>query len=443
MEPSQHPLDSIIHERRPSPSSEKSAVSSNEVEELTEENQPPRSMPAPPALSPNSIKAPALLVDQQLHIVWQNSLAIEKIWHRAGAAINGSATPYLFDLLFDPHFQRQVDNWRRWTAFFIQQAQCMMPEEAFQEQLDQMTDRQKEVVSNMMGSADSSPTQYTFSSRIRQVLSDGRIKTYAIVATDFDKGRLLVFETCLSDDDPGNRHPSYEIEQRIEDLRRHPNPIKRPFSIMAANLNNAAKLNLEMLSDEYCLLINDVCQRSIEIIEQYGGAFNKHLDSGFFAYFLPLDDAEDNDLRAIECCLELKSQIAELSRQWKVRKSWARDIELNIGIHKAYEHVGTLSSYAGEMVASSGSALRIVTTLSRLTQSGQIWATKSLFKEMQANIYKQLRFGVMKPEGQRHPRFIHKCFLAITDIPGFKANTFATGEGLESIAVTQIFDRQA
>ncbi len=441
MEATRHPLDSIagIHDSAPEtgdPATRGSEPANETVPAASDDPTPPG-----PALSLESIQLPALLIDRRLRVAWQNQQARDKIWRLGDEQSNHRPAPELFDLLFEPRFQRQVNNWRRWTTFFVQQARSLVPVETWDQRLAAMTDRQKSVILPLLERIGSTPNRQLMANRERQVLHDGRVTVYDVVVTEFSEGRLLVFDPFPeeeTDAETGTCH----LARHVEVIRCHPGPVKLPLTVLAANLNNAFRLNFEMLPDEYSLLVSSLCQRSIKIIERYGGIFNKHLDCGFFAFFIQTDDDPHHALKVIDCCLELRTQCAELSREWKVRKSWPHEIELNMGIHKACEHVGILKSRSGELISNSGSAMGMATCLARMAQSGQIWATKALFDEMPSEVYRQLRFGIMNPERHTHRIFVQKCFQAISELPDLKSAAASGADGLEQVAVTQVFGRQ-
>ena len=53
------------------------------------------------SLSLDSIKVPAILIDRQLRIAWQNKSAQTQIWQQASSINSSAPQPFLFDLLFD------------------------------------------------------------------------------------------------------------------------------------------------------------------------------------------------------------------------------------------------------------------------------------------------------------------------------------------------------
>jgi class 3 adenylate cyclase len=456
MESTQHPLDAIAGNKVLSEVSEQSRPSDpshcqvhdhpdNAGRDSCLPNKSVRTTPEiPRALNLSGLKSPAIVLDNSMRVIWQNKMAIDQIWHRSPKANNGNPTPDIFDLLFDHQFQHDVDNWRQWVTFFIQQIIGFIPAEVLQDRIDQIDHRRRDVISTIV---DREKAEYgnngTFDGYLRQLLTDGGIRSFNVMTIEFNEGRLMVFVPIADSDGPATNRNSHDIRRRYNNVRRHPNPIKVGFSVLSAHLNNSISLKTELLSDEYCRLVNDLCMMCIDTVEQFGGCFFKHSDSGISAYFLPVDEHdEDTAMCAIRCALALKASMFDLSRKWKLRKSWLHDIELNIGIHYDYEYLGIVTSALGNSLASFGNALSTATGLARRSHNGQIWATKALFNSMLASVRCRLRFGIHRLDSHRRQVLIQHSFAKLRDLPGSGELSAEFCKELEDVAVTQIFDLQ-
>ena len=390
-------------------------------------------------LSLAGLQTPALMLDNEMRVFWQNRLAVDQIWHHAPAADNGKRMPLVFDLLFDPQFQRTVDNWRQWTAFFMHHLGHMMPQELFQNRIEQINPKQKNMVSalveRMPNLSDLPP------GCLRQTLTNGEILQFSVVSLDFREGRLLSFEPLTTGRNPADRVRVQHVVQRFERIHRQPNPIKIAYSVLCASLDQSPLLKTELLSYEYCILMNDLCKRCIAISERFGGVFVKSNDSGFSAYFVPADEyADDNSDNVIACALSLRSQMVELSREWKVRKAWPYELALNIGIHQEREYLGILTTSIGACFASFGNGLNIASDLSRLARKGQIWATKALINDMPVSNRKHLKFGIFRP-GISQPQILQQNgFSKARDLTGFADLSSGIFNETGEMAVTQILD---
>ncbi len=450
MESTQHPLDAIAGSnalKEPEPSDV--CQPEGQVQPIQKEREVPLAnksgrvpAPIPHTLKLSGLISPAIVLDDSLRVVWQNKMAIDHLWHRSRTANNGNPTPDIFELLFDAQFQLAVDNWRQWVSFFTQQAMGLIPADDLKDRIGQMNQRQKDVVTAIMVRQESGYRKGNiFNSHLRQVLTNGETRLFNVTAVDFSEGRLLAFVPVSIDESSAARFHSYDIERRYEIVRRHPNPVNIGFSVLSAGINNSLALETELLSDEYCRLMNDLFRRSIEIIERSGGAFFKNSGSGFSAYFLPVDEYdEETSTNAVKCALALRAQMVDMSREWKIRKSWMHEIELNMGIHRADGYVGILTTSLGESLTSFGSTLSIAAGLSRISPNGQIWATKNLINSIPATVQSQLRFGIQRPDSQRRPVLIPSSFADIGDLLESGDLSAHPCKELKGLAVTQIFD---
>ncbi len=426
-----HPLDTIVRKFSP-------PVNGPEAESAEKEPTMGSSLPSP-TLTPHSIKSPALLLDRQLRIVWQNQAARTELWHLApGRGLAGGFD--LFDLLLDPAFQSKVSNWRQWTTFFIQHALGIAPIDYVRERIAKRDQREHEMLQSLLNEPGISFSRDVFSGRLRQVQSSGLIAAFNVTATDFSEGRLMVFDSASAAAETGMARAA-EIEQRLEMVRQQPQPIQLPIHIIAARLDKADTLQTEMLSEEYSRLLQRIWNSAIEIIENSGGIFGPHTDSGILGYFIPVAQAEHSPLKVIECALELKAKMAELSREWKIRKGWLHEVELNIGIHSTEDLLGTVRSSLGDSLATFGSTLRIAACLSELSSQGQIWVTKELINRLPPKSMSNLRFGVFRNDNNRQV-FISRCFSRIRDLSNGPQIKNEVGAELGAVAVTQLFDRQ-
>ncbi len=455
MDATQHPLDAIASgniipaakEQLSRPDATGSDTN-NQSENTSKEppsmgNRSVRSTTSVPhVLKLSGLNSPAIILDKSLRVIWQNRLAIDHIWCRSRTANNGNPTPDIFDLLFDQHFRQEVDNWRQWVSFFTWHMTGFIPSETLKQRLDQMSGRQKDMVSAIATRQKSESAKgYAIGTNLRQIRSDGDIQRFEAATIDFNEGRLFVF--VAQDNQKGSpalAH-SQNIQRRYDFFRSRANPVKVEFSVLAARLNHAGVLKTQLLADEYCRLVNDICRISIDIAETHGGCIAKHSDSALSAYFLRLDEEDDETaVDTIRCALAIKNRMIDLSREWKLRKSWTQDIALNIGIHHDIGYMGIIRSSVGDSLSSFGDALNIASELAALSQNGEIWATKPLIAGMMESARTKLRFGIQHPDSYRHYVLIQNSFAKVRDLQGADQSPANLYAELQDVAVAQIFD---
>ncbi|RJQ78758.1 MAG: hypothetical protein C4519_11880 [Desulfobacteraceae bacterium] len=395
-----------------------------------------------PVLSPQLIQAPALLIDNELRIVWQNEAAKTQLWRRPDISEGGNGA-HLFDWLLNPEFRRTVINWREWSLFFIRQTQPLITQQELQRLIEQRDEAERELLQSLLNDPETGGGINTYPNGVRQIVRDGSADTnFCVVGTTFDKGRLLVFEKSSPDVAGQTTAKRADLQQRFAGIRQHPGPVKKTFYALAARLNNAETLRAEMLDEDYSRLLHRLWEDAIETMEQNSGIVAQSAGDALMGFFLPADQFEHNPLSAIQCALELKTRMSELGREWKIRKGWLHDIELNIGIDAGTEYLVSLSSALGENLIPSGDAVQVATYLARLALNGQIWTTKALINQVPSNDLKSISFGIFRNDNNRQT-FIAKSFLRIRDVLENVNFLLDAKADFGARPVTQIFDRMA
>lgn len=438
MDSPRHPLEVMVVQNKPCVQSASNAGIVQKPEAPGKIEFEDQSDTPAPTVNLSGIDRPALLLNSQLKVAWQNTMAKDQIWHNAGAANNGTLTPGIFDLLFDPFFKRSVANFSECLEFFISQLSVCFTKNQLLERIQSMGEDRNAMVTSFMDNLDPADSRHAESVRyLHQKLRNGKTRSFKVTATNFSEGLLLVFELLKKD---YKIKPEIELKQRIEEIRRQPKSRKIPYILLAAQLNDAATLRTEMMADEYRRLISDLCQRCLPKVEQCGGIFGKHIESGFFAYFLMDHHRETGPLRLIESVFEIKELMVDLGREWKIRKNWLHEIKLNMGLHWEKGYVSTFNSSIGEVLTSFGVGLQVAGTISQLAQDGQIWATKALINQISTQAHRQLRFGILRPDNHRHQAFIRNGFACIKDLFGERQAGVSLEEALILLPITQIFD---
>lgn len=394
-------------------------------------------------LSPKQSDTPALIIDGKMQIVWHNKAAKNEIWYNASAAQNGNPHPNILDLLFDAGFKRSVENWRKWVRFFIHQAQHMLSETQLQELIQPREARQIQILNEILKQSPKNGDRIAYSGNICLRRNDGVTVSFGVVATQFKQGRYIIFKSTIIDNETSRAYRCADIEQRFEVIRRLGHPSPQSLYILAARLDKSRRLRTEMLAEEYSRLLTRLYKQTIEVVEKYGGMFQKLTGSEFLACFFTGPPHENQPRRVIDCALELKGQMSDLGREWKIRKGWLHNLELDIGLHWSEEYIGTITSSLGDHLATFGNTQGVATILSHLACEGQIWATKDLINQIPPSEQKKLRFGIFR-KGRPNKLLISKYFSRLRDIPTDNPilTTDLSGE-IGDIAATQIFDQQS
>lgn len=438
MSPS-HPLKAIaskFEKRANAPFVQTSAEGSHDQEM----SAPPPHSTACPVLSPKRITAPALLFNSELRIVWQNEAAQTQLWRIAEAAAN-EPDLHLLTLLLSRGFRAAVSNWKEWVAFFIRQSQPLLAPQELRRQIEIRDASEREmlqsVIDELQTAGDGGPANRLH--RLTQNESENAV--YCVVGTTFDKGRLLVFEKESADLTDDTTTKAGALHRRLSSIRQHSVPVKVVFYALAARLDNADALRAEMLDEQYSLLLQRLWADTIQIMAQHGGIAMQFAVDGMMGFFLPeADGSVQNPAFVIRCALALKARMGELGREWKIRKGWLHDLQLNMGIDIGDEYLLTLPSVLGENLVPAGDTVHTAAYLARQAVNGQIWATKPLVNQLPPEDLNEIQFGIFRSDNNRRI-FIPSCFSRIRELSDDDRFLCAGRGEIGARSATQIFDQ--
>lgn len=396
-----------------------------------------------PMLSPEHITAPALLIDNELRVVWQNDAARTQLWHLPETP-EDKALPHIFDLLLDPAFRNSVINWREWVVFFLRQSQPLLPPHELEQLIEHRDETDREILKSLLEDARAVAASGAPANVLRLVVpngSAGPATIFCVAGTTFDKGRLLVFEKGPDEFAEPSTSNAANLKQRLAMIPRHPASVKKAFHALAARLNNVTTLRAEMLDEEFSRLLHRLWGEVVTTIEQNGGVVTQYAGDGLIGFFLPAD-GDNNPLIVIQCALKLKARVAEMDREWKIRKGWLHDVQLNMGLDTGNEYLVSLQTALGENLIPSGDTVQMAAYLAHQAVDGQIWATKTLINRVPSKDLKNIHFGIFR-SGDHRKVFIARSFSRFRELTGERDFPSDVQTNFGNRSVTQIFDQMA
>jgi class 3 adenylate cyclase len=414
---------------------------SHEKRQWTQEQKPgetPSGRSSWPSLSPKPIQSPAVLIDHELRVVWQNEAAWTHLWRQPETTEIEPVT-HLFDLLMNPSFRNNVVNWMEWATYFVRQIEPLTDLQSIQSIIEQRDEAERGLLMPLLSDLVETSGASQMNCLQLKHRNESPATIFSVVGTTFDKGRLLVFE-ILANDAAQNTSQAAGLHQRFATIRSQPAPVRKVFYAMAARLNKAGVLKAEMLDEDYSRLVQRLWQLALETMEQNGGIVAQITSDCLTGFFLPMEgEVEPDPLFVIQCALELKTRMGELGRELRIRRGWLHDIELNIGLEAGNEYMMVLPTILGETMIPAGDALQVAERLAQLAGDGQIWATKALINQVSHSDLKNIRFGIFRSENN-HRIFIANSFSRIREIPA-AAGLLDIPEQFPDRSVTQIFEK--
>jgi hypothetical protein len=437
-----HPLDPIARIfDKIAPSAESPNIPDSDTADPESERQSSDCLnPKPPVLTPRENNSPALLLDPKLKVIWQNHPAIVQLWHHTQSVKNGLSAPDILSLLLNTDFQKKVENWRQWVSFFLQLAYRMLSKDELIQHIRLRDTSEQDLLTSMAKQISSEEASALDSECLDQLLNNEKTISYRVAVSEFEEGCYIVFHPYADAPTTQDTKQRREIKQQFEYIKQQQKPFMCTFSILTARLNEADIIQTELLPEEYSQLSNALILKFHDIIEKFGGILEQSDSNGLVAYFFS-NHQKDKRMLMIECALNLKSQMGDMSREWKIRKGWLHDIELSIALHCADAFIGTMPTALGDRMLVHGMALFECMQLCRLAAGGQIWATKKFVYQMAPEEQRKLKFGIFRKDNQRQV-FVNRSFSRLMDLPFHGLDLTENHIGTGALAVTQIFDHQ-
>jgi hypothetical protein len=197
-------------------------------------------------------------------------------------------------------------------------------------------------------------------------------------------------------------------------LFRQGKPLLLSFSILAAELQNAAKICAELPPEEYLSLIRRIWKSTSLSLKKHSGSYGRHTGNGIVFYFLK-DRDSSYLMSAIVCALELKEMMKTMSHEWKMSRGFLDDLYLNVGISEGQEFMGTVAAAPAAEIISLGDSLRSARLLSDLACSGSVWTTKDLLNRLDEKDKKKIRYGIYHKE-QNRGLLVENVFSRVMDL---------------------------
>ena len=434
-----HPLDSIVRKFNIAMNSEdpqSETAGNNYTHDSTHTVNPS------PSLSLDEITVPAILTDTDLNIVWQNQKAIAEIW-RDSAIVprEGSSIPSVFDLLFSGSFQDVVTNWHQWVTFFLQLGIARVSFDHLKTVIDNLPQNHRTALNPLIASISRTGGSGLLSRRMRLVTTSGLTAHYWVATIETHEGRLTIFDPDEGDDASARHSTDRDIHPQLTSIECNSEPMERSLHVIALRLDNAETLQTETLANEYGRIVTQVWHKCIESIERCGGVAGHPNGDLLLGYFIPATPAEDNPINLIQCALELKSQMASVEREWKLRKGWLQRIEINIGLHCSKEYVGAVTTSMGNNLTTFGDGLQTAAAMAAMVSDGRILVSKAMISRLPADALHRLRFGVYRSESGRR-FFIPNSFSRIRDLDDIGAFPATVSRDISALPVTQLFEEQ-
>ena len=168
----------------------------------------------------------------------------------------------------------------------------------------------------------------------------------------------------------------------INELLKNRMPSLVSLCALVADLQDSVKISAELLPSQYFELINEVWQAMGPIFEKHNGIYGKYAGNGMLYYFIH-KPGSNYLMNAINCAIEMREVMKELSSKWQLKKGWDNELFLNTGINEGQEFFGTIYSAANIEFTALGDTINITDRLADFARNGEIWTSKKLISKLE------------------------------------------------------------
>jgi len=359
------------------------------------------------------IESPAYLVNHDFEIEWINKQAEEFIFNRNVRSIVDIESRNVFRLLLNEELRQGLRNWQESILLHLTVLQDRINDDKFHSIYEGVTDNEVKALADLYAEKGESAGENIYHLPVTILKSDDSRTSYWVHTMSFREGTFFVYVPT----DSLNTSLLDMLSHRgkiINELMRNRMPSLVSLCVLIADLQDSAKISAELLPAQYFELINELWQTVGPIFEKYKGIYGKHAGDGMLYYFIHKPGV-NYLMNAVNCSLEIREVMKELSSNWRLRKGWNNELFLNTGINEGQEFFGTIQSSNNIEFTALGDTINIAGRLSDLAQNGEIWTTKNLISRLSQDQRNIIRFGVHQ-ENQQGRIFIRNSFSRISDI---------------------------
>jgi adenylate cyclase len=386
----------------------------------------------------SDISSPAYLINNNFEIEWINKPAEESIFNCNIKDIVDVKSRNVFRLLLDEELRKDVHNWQEALRLHLTILQNRINATNLNSIYEGVTDNEVEILADLYKKKDLAARENIYHVPVSVVKSDGSRSSYWVYSMSFREGTFFVYVPT----DSVNTALLDMLSQRgriINDLLKNRMPSLVSLCVLIADLQDSVKISAELLPAQYFELINELWQSVGPTFEKYNAIYGKHAGDGMLYYFIQRPG--DNYLiNAVNCALEIREIMKELSSKWRLRKGWNNELFLNTGINEGQEFFGTIQSANNIEFTALGDTINIAGRLSDFAQNGEIWTTKNLISRLSQEERNMIRFGVHQ-ENQTGKAFIRNSFSRISDIMTRENPHFRHLSAISGLPITEIKEK--
>lgn len=388
-------------------------------------------------LSLDSLNIPAYLVNYKFEIEWINTTAEEQIFHKQVRTIRDAESRNIFRLCLNWELSNQVENWGAIVDFHMSFLKARQPIDSIDHMYSDMSASEAEFLRKVYERIDTSSMQIANQAVLTLRQREKEESSYRVYTTFFREGILFLYvptDLMLN----GINELLSSRETVIRNLLGQRLPTLVPFCVLVADLQDSVRICAELPPEEYFELINNIWKTMEESFKKYYGIYGKHVGDGIVYYFLKERDS-NYIMNAIECAMEIKKKMDQVSSQWKIRKKWYNELHLNTGINEGHEYFSAIHASTSIEFTALGDTINYAARLSDIARSGSILTTKNLVNKLSEEDKKKFHFGIRRNIDGKEV-FVENVFSRVLDLMAKDDPRQAKFIDIAALPITEILE---
>ena len=385
-----------------------------------------------------NINSPAYLVNHNFEIEWINNPAEELIFNRNIKEIVDAKERNVFRLLLNDEVRDGAQSWQEEVVLHLTILQNRISGDNLNSIYEGITANEVKILAGLYEQKYHSAQENIYHVPISLIKSDGSRSSYWVHSMSFREGTFFVYVPT----DSVNTALLDMLTQRgkvIDHLLKNRMPSLVSLCVLIADLQDSVKISAELLPAQYFEMINELWQSVGPTFERYNAIYGKHAGDGMLYYFIKRPGV-NYLMNAVNCAIEIREVMKELSSKWRLKKGWNNELFLNTGINEGQEFFGTIQSANNIEFTALGDTINIAGRLSDFAHNGEIWTTKNLISRLAQEERNKIRFGVHQ-ENQSGKIFIRNSFSRISDIMKNDNPHFRHLSAISGLPITEIKEK--
>lgn len=405
------------------------------------------SAPLPPAQAPgpeglrltlDSLPAPAYMVNYNFEITWLNDAAKQTVLGGLGALPAGTEARNVFRYLLAGRSCTECEPCHDLLKFHFAFAKRRAPASGFFALCKDAPPEHFGLLERLYQEVEPVPGHALANTIVHAPGADGQCVPYRLYGLIFREGILFVYgEAGSGADDLLGLLTRREVV--IRDLMRKRLPVLTHVAVLVADLQESVKICSELPPEEYFELVNQIWSAMEPIFRRYYGIYGKHAGDGMVYYFFPQPDCS-YVVNALAAAQEMRAAMQHISKEWQLRKGWARELYLNTGLNEGQEWLGTFQTSSHVEFTVLGDTINHAARLSDFARFGAVWATKNLLGKLPQEQRQRVKFGIRRTAEAGREVFIASTYSSVGSLVDLSVGRNEKLKDIAALPVTEIVE---